>query len=121
MPNGGLAAALLMAPLAHAEFQNGGFEQDWTGWEAPVPLRRPTTDMAPFPPINTGDLGLYPSSGYGSVSAVVGTFSDTNTSSVLTTPLFGNKSARVGDSQSGNRGASVRQTATMGGRRHRSG
>lgn len=50
MPNGGLAAALLMAPLAHAEFQNGGFEQDWTGWEAPVPLRRPTTDMATFGP-----------------------------------------------------------------------
>ena len=110
----GLAAALLAVPLAHAEFVNGGFEQDWAGWEAPVPLQRPGTDMAPFPPINTGNLGLYPSSGYGSVSAVVGTLSDTNTSSVLKTPLFGNKSARVGDSQNGNRGASVRQTATMG-------
>jgi len=119
----GLAAAVLLAaPVAHAEFTNGGFEQDWTGWEAPVPLRRPSTDMgdpiaAPgtvFPPVTTSDLGLYFDAGYGSVSAVVGTLSDTNTSNMLKTPLFGDKSGRVGDAQTNNRGASVRQTATMG-------
>ena len=110
----GLAAFLLLAvPLAHAEFNNGGFEQDWAGWEAPVRMGRPGTDMAPFPPTTTDDLGLSLRSD-GSVSAVVGTLSDTNTSSTLKTPLFGNKSARVGDAQTGRRGASVRQTATMG-------
>lgn len=110
----GMAAALLVASVAHAEFQNGGFEQDWTGWGTPQSLRRPTTDMAPFPPTVTNDLGLFNDNGYGSVSAVVGTQSDANTNSTLKTPLFGNKSARVGDIQTGNRGAQVQQIATMG-------
>ena len=105
----GLAAAL---PSAHAEFQNGGFEQDFTGWTTQS-MGRPSSNMTPFPPTKYQDLGLTPRTD-GSVSAVLGSTADAKTGGKLATPLFGIKSARVGDDQTGNRGAVMRQTATLG-------
>ena len=108
----GLAAAVLTAPLAHAEFQNGSFEQDWAGWT--VESLQIPAHISPFPPTKFEDLGtlLWTAANPG-VSAVVGSGIVANTDNNLTTPLFGNKSARVGDGQTSYRGASIRQTAKM--------
>lgn len=108
-----LAAVLLAAPMAHAEFQNGSFEQDWAGWTV-SPLR--VANAIPvFPPTKFEDLGTTPwvATDPGQ-SAVVGSTVAANTGGALTTPLFGNKSARVGDGRTQYRGAQIRQTATMG-------
>lgn len=109
----GLAAGVLVMPLAHAEFQNGSFEQDWAGWTVD-PLRVAST-IPTFPPTKFDDLGTSPwTAADPGASAVVGSTVAANTGGALTTPLFGNKSARVGDGRNGMRGASIRQSATMG-------
>ena len=107
-----LATALLMTSTAHAEFQNGSFEQDWTGWTV-SPLRVANT-IPVFPPTKFEDLGTIPwVAADPAVSVVVGSTVAPNTGGALTTPLFGNKSARVGDGRPQYRGAQIRQTATM--------
>lgn len=109
----GLTAALLVVPVAHAEFQNGSFEQDWAGWTV-APLRVANT-IPVFPPTKFEDLGTTPwTAADPGLSVVVGSTIAPNTNNALTTPLFGNKSARVGDGRTQYRGASIRQTATMG-------
>ncbi len=109
----GLAATLLVVPAAHAEFQNGSFEQDWAGWTV-EPLRVPGT-IPNFPPTTFTDLGTTPwTAPDPGQSVVVGSTTVPNTKNTLRTPLFGNKSARVGDGRTNYRGASIRQTATMG-------
>lgn len=108
----GLVSVLLLAPLAHAEFQNGSFEQDWTSWTV-SPLRV-ANKIPTFPPAKFEDLGTVPwVAADPGVSVVVGTTVADHTGSKLTTPLFGNKSARVGDGRTQYRGASIRQTAAM--------
>ena len=100
-------------PLAHADFQNGSFEQDWAGWTV-SPLRVANSIPA-FPPTKYEDLGAAPwTAADPGVSVVVGSTVAANTNGALTTPLFGNKSARVGDGRTNYRGASIRQSATMG-------
>lgn len=107
-----LATALLMTSTAHAEFQNGSFEQDWTGWTV-SPLRV-ANSIPVFPPTKFEDLGTVPwVAADPAVSVVVGSTVAPNTGGALTTPLFGNKSARVGDGRTQYRGAQIRQTATM--------
>src|SRR5690606_11861993 len=104
---------LLVAPAVHAEFQNGSFEQDWAGWTLES-LRVPGT-ISTFPPTTFSHLGTtsWTASDPGQ-SVVVGSTVAPNTNNTLRTPLFGNKSARVGDGRTNYRGASIRQTATMG-------
>jgi len=112
----GLAATLLAAPLAHAEFQNGSFESDFAGWT--VDALRVANRIPTFPPTKFEDLDTraWDNTTDGSppgTSVVVGATVAPHTNNVLRTPLFGDKSARVGDGVSDYRGASIRQIATM--------
>lgn len=132
-----LAGTLMAAPVAQADgFQNGGFENGFQNWTVTQKRVRYHTDINPatgnqwgvgtenrgidpahFPPTTYSHLMLRDWdeqdgwSGNGSVSAVIGSSTDTNTD--LQIPLFELKSARVGDSQTGNRAAEIRQTAVM--------
>lgn len=106
-----VAAACVVAPVAHADFKNGSFEDGFNHWTVER-LRVPGGGMT-YPPTRYEDLGLTTRAD-GSVSVVVGTTSDANTNHALRTPQFGEKSARVGDAQTGNRGASIRQKAFVG-------
>lgn len=106
-----IVATFFALPLAHADFKNGSFEDGFNYWTVER-LRVPSGGMT-YPPTRYEDLGLTTRAD-GSVSVVVGTTSDANTNHALRTPQFGDKSARVGDAQTGNRGASIRQKAFVG-------
>jgi uncharacterized repeat protein (TIGR01451 family) len=107
-----VAGACFCAPLAYADFKNGSFEDGFNHWTV-TPLKVPSTGMPVSPPTKYSDLGLTSSSD-GSVSVVVGTTTDSRTNNLLRTPQFGDKSARVGDNQTGNRAASIQQKAFVG-------
>lgn len=110
---GSVATTLLSSQLAFGAFTNGGFEQDWTAWS--VEALKVPTHIPVFPPTTFTDLGTVPwTDPSPAVSTVVGSAVAPNTGGRLTTPLFGNKSARVGDGVASYRGASIQQTATMG-------
>ncbi len=115
----GAAAAvlLLLAPLAQAQIQNGGFESgNFSSWT----LRDYNRGNSTIPVTSSSQLGLTATgtvsnggNGSGFRSAVLtGAGTAPNTNGVLTYPFSGNSSARLGDS-GGFKGTSMEQVATM--------
>lgn len=114
--------AFIIAPVAHAEFQNGGFETDYANWN--VQHWKNPNPIPTFPPTTFNNLGLTAdttsqwnnaSIGYGVVQTdVVGSGSDAKVGGTVSFPLYGLKSARVNYNGNSNRASSIDQTATMG-------
>ncbi|WP_449447407.1 DUF7507 domain-containing protein [Thermomonas brevis] len=115
----GAAAAvlLLLAPMAQAQIQNGGFETgNFSGWT----LRDYNRGDSTIPVTSGAQLGLTPTgtvsnggNGSGLRSAVLSTAGTApNTGGVLTYPFSGSSSARLGDN-GGLKGTSMEQVATM--------
>lgn len=114
-----LASSMLAAPLAHAGFQNGGFEDaDFTGWtlksydRASSSTADPTTGVNPVPPTQFSHLKLTLSADKG-LSQVLGLPVATAPNAPgLSYPRWGNNAARV-NNQGGRAASSIEQAAVM--------
>ena len=116
----GLAAALLAAPLAHAGFQNGGFEDNNalppTGWTLKTYTRSAALPVSPPPAGATlSDLGLSGMAVGNGVSALinlpVADVPSTNPGT-LTAPRWGSRAFKLND-QGAKQASSIEQTAVM--------
>lgn len=116
----GLAAALLAAPLAHAGFKNGGFEDNNalppTDWTLKTYTRSAALPVSPPPAGATlSDLGLSGMAVGNGVSALinlpVADVPSTNPGT-LTAPRWGSRAFKLND-QGAKRASSIEQTAVM--------
>lgn len=109
-----LGGALALGQSAQANFVNGGFDTDLSGWNQAI---YSNTGITTFPPTQRSHLNLQTANpSYPNTLTMVASGADANTGGALQVPRAGSgtRSARVNGPLENNRTSGIRQTITVG-------
>ncbi len=109
-----LGGALALGQSAQANFVNGGFDTDLSGWNQAI---YSNTGITTFPPTQRSHLNLQTANpSYPNALTMVASGADANTGGALQVPRAGSgtRSARVNGPLENNRTSGIRQTITVG-------